>query len=265
MTKNEPPIDRLRAIMAKLRDPNGGCPWDLEQNFSTIAPYTIEEAYEVADAIAKNDIAGLKEELGDLLLQVVFHARMAEELGEFTFDDVATTISDKMLRRHPHVFADAVVESAAAQTANWEKIKEAERKGKRRDGVLDDVPTALPALMRAQKLQSRAARVGFDWPEISGVIEKIREELVEVEQALLAQDKANFEEEIGDLLFAVTNLARYAEADAEGALRGANEKFTRRFGHIEAGLKKQGKTLADASLDDMGVLWDEAKRREKLA
>ena len=256
-------ITPLLAIMARLRDPNGGCPWDVEQNFATIAPYTIEEAYEVAEAIAKGDMHELRDELGDLLLQVVFHAQMASEAGSFTFDDVIKSISEKMIRRHPHVFADAEIKTAEAQTENWEVIKAAERKSKKRERVLDDVPTALPALMRAQKLQARAARVGFDWPEVSGVIAKIREELMEVEQAMIAEDKAAVADELGDLLFAVTNLARFNSHDAETCLRGTNEKFTRRFNHVEDGLKAQGKAFADASLNDMGVLWDEAKAKER--
>ena len=256
-------IQPLLAIMARLRDPNGGCPWDVEQNFATIAPYTIEEAYEVAEAIAKGDMAELRDELGDLLLQVVFHAQMAAEAGSFTFDDVVTSISEKMIRRHPHVFADADIKTADAQTENWEVIKAAERKDKKRERVLDDVPTALPALMRAQKLQARAARVGFDWPDVSGVIAKIREELMEVEQAMLAEDKAAVADELGDLLFAVTNLARFTGHDAENCLRGTNAKFIRRFNYVEDGITAQGKAMVDASLNEMGALWDEAKEKER--
>lgn len=277
-------IDQLLTIMAKLRNPQGGCPWDLEQNFSTIAPYTIEEAYEVAEAIAKDDRNELKEELGDLLLQVVFHAQMASEEGSFNFDDVVQSICDKMIRRHPHVFADANIKSADAQVDSWEKIKEAERKekssrnrpspgivkndsdlsqGRGEPRVLADVPTALPALMRAQKLQSRAARVGFDWPEVSGVIAKIREELIEVEQALLSADRDATEGELGDLLFAVTNLARFVGIDAETALRGTNAKFIRRFEYVEDGLKAKGRHIKEATLNEMGALWDEAKAKER--
>lgn len=256
-------IQPLLAIMARLRDPSGGCPWDVEQNFATIAPYTIEEAYEVAEAIAKGDMAELRDELGDLLLQVVFHAQMAAEAGSFTFDDVVTSISEKMIRRHPHVFADADIKTADAQTENWEVIKAAERKDKKRERVLDDVPTALPALMRAQKLQARAARVGFDWPDVSGVIAKIREELMEVEQAMLAEDKAAVADELGDLLFAVTNLARFTGHDAENCLRGTNAKFIRRFNYVEDGITAQGKAMVDASLNEMGALWDEAKEKER--
>jgi tetrapyrrole methylase family protein/MazG family protein/ATP diphosphatase len=255
-------IRRLLDIMARLRNPNGGCPWDLEQNFATIAPYTIEEAYEVADAIARKDMVELKEELGDLLLQVVFHAQMANEEKAFTFDDVVSAICDKMIRRHPHVFSDAEITTADAQTANWETIKAAERKDKKRHGILADVPTALPALMRAQKLQARAARVGFDWPEVGGVIAKIREELVEVEEAIANGDKAHTQEEIGDLLFAVTNLARFTGADAETCLRAANTKFTRRFEAMEAQLAARGDSFEKNSLEALEALWNEAKQLE---
>lgn len=257
-------IKPLLDIMAKLRDPQSGCPWDVEQNFATIAPYTIEEAYEVAEAITRGDMNELRDELGDLLFQVVFHAQMAAEAGSFTFDDVVRSISEKMIRRHPHVFAGADIKTADAQIENWEVIKAAERAGKKRERTLDDVPAALPALVRAQKLQARAARVGFDWPEVTGVIAKIREELMEVEQAMIAEDNAAVADELGDLLFAVTNLARFTGHDAETSLRGTNEKFTRRFAHVEDGLKAQGKTFAQASLNDMGALWDEAKGLEKV-
>ncbi len=257
------PIEKLLEIMARLRSPEGGCPWDLEQNFATIAPYTIEEAYEVADAIARGHMGDLKDELGDLLLQVVFHAQMASEAGLFTFDDVAASINDKMIRRHPHVFADASFDTADAQTVNWENIKAEERKKKTDTSrTLADVPTALPALMRAQKLQSRAARVGFDWPDTSGVIAKIKEEIAEVEEAIAAHDDAHIAEELGDLLFAVTNLVRFVKADAETALRDANHKFTRRFESIEDALTTQGRNVKDASLDEMEALWNAAKARE---
>jgi nucleoside triphosphate diphosphatase len=277
-------INPLLAIMARLRAPVGGCPWDVEQNFATIAPYTIEEAYEVAEAIAKGDMAELRDELGDLLLQVVFHAQMAAEAGSFTFAEVVQSISDKMIRRHPHVFADAEIKTAEAQTANWEVIKEQERAAKKRERTLADVPAALPALMRAQKLQARAARVGFDWPDVSGVIAKIKEELAEVEEVLALchpersegsmprQDssatpqndiiKARLADELGDLLFAVTNLARFVGADAETALRGTNAKFVRRFEFIEDALKADGRHVKDASLDEMEALWNAAKAGE---
>ncbi len=257
-------INPLLTIMARLRNPEGGCPWDVEQNFATIAPYTIEEAYEVAEAIAKGDMHELRDELGDLLLQVVFHAQMAAEAGSFTFADVVQSISDKMIRRHPHVFADAEIKTAEAQTANWEVIKEAERAAKKRERTLADVPAALPALMRAQKLQARAARVGFDWPDVSGVISKIKEELAEVEAAIASGDKAHTEEELGDVLFAVTNLARFVGADAETALRGTNAKFVRRFEFIEDALKAEGKHIKDASLDEMETLWNAAKEKERV-
>ena len=255
-----PQTARLLAIMAKLRHPEGGCPWDLEQDFASIVPYTIEEAYEVAEAIASGDRTALREELGDLLLQVVFHAQMAEEEGSFDFEAVAAAINDKMVRRHPHVFGDASIADATAQTAHWETIKEQERAHKQADpSVLADVPAALPALMRAQKLQKRAARVGFDWPDVRGVIAKIREELVEVEEAITAKGTAEQAEEVGDLLFAVVNLARFMAVDAETALRDANGKFNRRFRYIEQQL---GKPMSEATLDEMEALWNAAKAHE---
>lgn len=249
--------ERLLAIMARLRDRETGCPWDIEQDFSTIAPYTIEEAYEVAEAIASGDRAAIKDELGDLLLQVVFHSQMAAEESSFTFEDVAHSINEKMVRRHPHVFGEADIRSAEAQTEHWETIKKAEREAKAKHGVLADVPAALPALMRAQKLQKRAARVGFDWPDVSGVVAKIHEELGETEAVLADKDK--LAEELGDLLFAVVNLARFAGIDAEEALRRANRKFTRRFEHIERTLSKP---MGEATLDEMERLWEDAKRLE---
>jgi ATP diphosphatase len=262
-------LDRLIAIMARLRDPVGGCPWDQEQDFGTIAPYTIEEAYEVADAIERGDLKALREELGDLLLQVVYHARMAEEAGAFTFDDVAVAICDKMVARHPHVFGTAEVESAAAQTAVWESHKAAERHAKaagdgRRPGVLDDVPRGLPALTRAEKLQRRAARVGFDWAEVGAVLDKIAEEVAEL-RAELGTDgpPERLEDELGDLLFAGANLARHLGVDPEAALRRCNAKFERRFAHIEAALAKAGRSPTEASLDEMEALWQAAKRRER--
>lgn len=250
---------KLLEIMAKLRNPEGGCPWDLEQNFATIVPYTIEEAYEVADAIERNDMTALKEELGDLLLQVVFHSQMAAEGGLFTFEDVAASIADKMERRHPHVFGDANIETADAQTENWEKIKAEERKKKKGDSILADVPAALPALMRAEKLQKRAARVGFDWPDTQGVSQKIIEELRETEEAIASGDKEHVQEELGDLLFAVTNLARFHGIDPEDALRQTNVKFTKRFQFIEAALKAKGKKFEESTLDEMEALWQKAK------
>lgn len=250
---------KLLEIMTKLRNPNGGCPWDLEQNFKTIAPYTIEEAYEVADAIERGDMQNLKEELGDLLLQVVFHSQMAHEAGLFDFEEVAKVIGEKMERRHPHVFGELDIKTAEAQTENWENIKAEERKKKTGYSVLADVPAALPALMRAEKLQKRAARVGFDWPETQGVSRKILEELNEAEEAIASGDKAHMQEEIGDLLFAVTNLARFHSIDPEEALRKTNAKFVKRFEFIEAALKTQNKKWEETNLDEMEALWQKAK------
>jgi MazG family protein len=257
-------IDRLLSIMARLRDPVSGCPWDREQTFATIAPYTIEEAYEVADAIERGDVADLKDELGDLLLQVVFHARIAEESGQFTFDDVAKAISDKMIRRHPHVFGSHAYDSVAAQTEGWEAIKAVERAGKAEtSGVLADVPVGLPAMLRAVKLTKRAARVGFDWPDATAVIEKLQEEVIELEAEIAAGDKEKAREELGDLLFVCANLARKLGADPEDALRFANAKFSRRFAFIEASLAAAGRSPSDASLEEMEAIWIEAKRAEK--
>ncbi|MEQ8365811.1 MAG: nucleoside triphosphate pyrophosphohydrolase [Roseicyclus sp.] len=254
------PMDRLVAIMAALRDPETGCPWDVEQTFATIAPYTIEEAYEVSDAIERKAWDELKGELGDLLFQSVFHARMAEEAGLFDFDDVATAIADKMVARHPHVFGtESRDKSAEQQTVDWETVKAAERAARARGGVLEDVALGLPALMRAEKLQKRAARVGFDWPEIGMVVDKIAEEANELAEArdTLGHDK--LEEEMGDLLFVMANLARHLKVDPETALRRANAKFTRRFAHIEAALAARGKRPEDSDLAEMDALWDDAK------
>ncbi len=268
--KTEHDIDRLLAIMAALRTPGTGCPWDLEQSFATIVPYTIEEAYEVADAVARGDLDDLKDELGDLLLQVVFHARMAEEQGAFAFGDVVDAIATKMVRRHPHVFAAGDAEDAAAVKVRWDEIK-AEEKAERRarrpaaeHGLLDEVPRALPALMEAVKLQKRAGTVGFDWNDIRAVLDKIREEVAEFEAELSdpARDARRVEDEIGDILFAVANLARHAGVDPEAALRGTNSKFRRRFRAIERGLQARGRSPAEASLDEMEALWSAAKRLE---
>jgi ATP diphosphatase len=262
-------VDRLIEIMARLRDPVSGCPWDQEQDFATIAPYTIEEAYEVADAIDRGDLAALQHELGDLLLQVVYHARMAEEAGAFSFEDVAAAICDKMVGRHPHVFGTAEVASAAAQTHAWEGQKAAERRAKalhegRRHGALDDVPLGLPALTRAGKLQKRAARVGFDWSEANAVLDKIAEEVAELRTELAAGAAPRpVEDEIGDLLFAGANLARHLAVDPEAALRRCNGKFERRFAHIEAALAAAGRSPAEASLEEMEALWQQAKRKER--
>jgi tetrapyrrole methylase family protein/MazG family protein/ATP diphosphatase len=259
------PIQRLLEIMARLRDPVGGCPWDLAQTFATIAPYTIEEAYEVADAIERGDLKDLKEELGDLLLQVVFHSRMAEEDGAFSFDDVANAISDKMIRRHPHVFADTAYADQAAQTKAWEALKAEERaaKGEHRAGVLDDVPPGMPALLRAVKLTKRAARVGFDWPDFSSVLDKLREEMAELEAEITAGDFAKARGEFGDLLFVCANLARKLDLDPEDALRATNAKFIRRFAYVEARLAEQGKTPEEATLAEMDALWDEVRAADK--
>ena len=263
-----PGIDRLLIIMGRLRGP-GGCPWDAEQTFATIAPYTIEEAYEVADAIQRGDMADLREELGDLLLQVVFHSRMAQELpdghGAFDFDAVAHGVADKMVRRHPHVFANAHARDVAAQTDAWEVQKGAERaaKGMHRAGVLDDVPVALPGLTRAVKLTRRAARVGFDWPDVAQVFDKLREETAELEAEVAGAAPALLEEELGDLLFVVANLARKLDVDPEAAIRAANAKFTRRFGAIEAALAADGRTPGELDLAEMDGLWNATKAAEK--
>lgn len=264
-TEDGDPLRRLLAIMARLRAPDGGCPWDVEQTFETIAPYTIEEAYEVADAIRRGAMGELKDELGDLLLQVVFHARMAEEAGLFAFDDVVRAINDKMIRRHPHVFADQKVESAEAQTAAWEDMKAAERAGKNgaAAGLLDDVPLALPALMRAQKLQKRAARVGFDWPDAARVMDKVKEETAELDAAISDEDPAGVQEEIGDLLFVCVNLARKLSVDSEVALRDANAKFERRFRGIEERLRAKGLKAEDQTLEELDAHWDAVKAEEK--
>ena len=257
-------IDALLAIMRRLRDPNGGCPWDTEQTFETIAPYTIEEAYEVAGAIEDKDWSGLKEELGDLLLQVVYHARIAEERKLFDFHDVVAAISAKMVARHPHVFGDTVVETADAQTIVWEEIKRRERAAKSTAGLLDDVTRALPALLRAEKLQKRMASVGFDWDSPERVLDKITEEAGEIVEAHSAgASHAEIEGEIGDLLFVVANLARHLKVDPEAALRVTNAKVVSRFKWIESALEKQGRTTADATLDEMEALWQDAKTKAK--
>ena len=258
------PIDRLIGIMARLRDPVGGCPWDVEQTFATIAPYTLEEAYEVADAIERGDMDELKSELGDLLFQTVFHARMAEEQGLFAFDDVAEAIADKLERRHPHVFGDeAAKPDGVAQKARWEDIKAAERVAKAQHGVLDDVPVCLPALARAAKLTKRAARVGFDWPSTDEVFDKLHEEVAELRVEIAAGDLDKARDEVGDLLFVVANLARKLGVEPEDALRGANAKFVRRFGFIEAALAKDGRGPEQSDLAEMDGLWDAAKAAER--
>ena len=257
-------IGRLIEIMAALRTPQTGCPWDLAQNFASIAPYTVEEAYEVADAIARNDLGDLKEELGDLLLQVVFHARMAEELDAFDFGDVVRGLTEKLIRRHPHVFGDERSQTPQAVEGLWERIKAQEkstRADRAREGTLAGVPLALPALTRALKLQAKASKVGFDWNDPRAVLRKIREEADEIEAALDGEP-ANAATEIGDLLFAAVNLARHLRADPEALLRQTNQKFERRFAAIERALAERGKTPQDATLAEMDALWEEAKARE---
>ena len=257
------PLARLLSVMAWLRDREHGCPWDIDQTFRTIAPYTIEEAYEVADAIDRDDMPALKEELGDLLLQVVYHAQMASETKAFGFADVAAAIADKMVDRHPHVFGDLNIADADAQTVSWESRKAAERakKGDTPVGTLDGVARALPALLRAEKLQKRAARVGFDWKTIGPVIDKIEEELRELRSELEAGklDTARIQDELGDVLFATANLARHCKIDPEAALRSTNDKFERRFRYIERKLAEQGRTPSEASLEEMEELWQAAK------
>jgi ATP diphosphatase len=255
---------RLLEVMRALRDPEQGCSWDIEQDFASIAPYTIEEAYEVADAIERQDWSELKNELGDLLLQTVYHTQIASEAALFTFDDVANAISDKMVARHPHVFgAESQDKSAEQQTADWESIKATERATKSKQGVLEDVALALPALMRAAKLQKRAARVGFDWPNISQVLDKIQEETQELVEAKKTLTQTEVVEEYGDLMFVMVNLGRHLKVDAEEALRGANMKFTRRFQYIENELARQGLSPEKSNLNDMDKLWNEAKKVER--
>ncbi len=259
-------ISKLLQVMAALRDPDGGCPWDIEQDFSSVVPYTIEEAYEVADAIERGELAELCDELGDLLFQVVFHARMAEEQGAFNFDDVVTAIVEKMIRRHPHVFADEQVADAEAQTRAWEAQKAKERKSKGGSAsLLDGVTLGLPALIRAEKLQKRAARAGFDWPEIAPVFDKIHEEIEELRAELGGDDHQALHDEMGDLLFACVNLARHAGVDPEQALRSANAKFVHRFHYVEQGLAAQGSSVEQADLERMDALWNEAKEAGKEA
>jgi nucleoside triphosphate diphosphatase len=264
-------ISRLIEIMAALRTPKTGCPWDLEQSFGTIAPYTLEEAYEVADAIARNDLGDLKDELGDLLLQVVFHARMAQEEGAFDFGDVVEAITTKLIRRHPHVFGDRRAANPQVVKGLWEDIKAQEKAAKAADGrpgekgALAGVPVALPALTRALKLQTKASRVGFDWNDPRAVLRKIREEAAEIEAALDGDEPRGAAAEIGDLLFAAVNLARHLNADPEALLRQTNRKFERRFSSIERTLAARGKTPQESTLAEMDALWEEAKVEEKQA
>lgn len=265
-------ISRLIEIMAALRAPGTGCPWDLEQDFASIAPYTIEEAYEVADAIQRGDMDDLRDELGDLLLQVVYHAQMAQEEGEFAFGDVVEAVTAKMIRRHPHVFGDRTAREAGMAKGMWEEIKAQEKAGKRESrlargldpedhgkGFLDSVPLALPALTRALKLQEKAARVGFDWGDATPVLDKIEEEIGELREALAGGDVAAIRDEFGDMLFALANLGRHLGLDPEAALTGTNEKFRSRFHHVERTLANQGRSLEDATLEEMEALWQQAK------
>ena len=255
-------VTTLLAVMKALRTPVTGCPWDLEQSFETIAPYTIEEAYEVSDAIDRHNMKDLCEELGDLLLQVAYHAQMATEEGHFAFDDVVEAVNRKMIRRHPHVFGDEASRSKKLDKGFWEDIKAKERQDKpQADGLLASIPANLPALTRALKLQAKAAKVGFDWPSIDYVQDKIAEELEELRSAETSEQL----EEFGDLLFAVVNFGRHLEIDAETALRAANTKFSRRFAHIERALRQRGKTPAQSTLEEMDALWDEAKAIEKAS
>jgi ATP diphosphatase len=258
-------LRRLLRVMAALRDPDTGCPWDKEQGFDTIAPYTIEEAYEVADAIARRDWPAIEDELGDLLLQVVYYAQMGAEDGRFDFAAIARGIADKMIRRHPHVFGADSRETAAEQTQAWETQKAAERAAKAETGVLAGLPIALPALTRAAKLTRRAARVGFDWPDANAVLDKLAEETAELRAELAApvQDQARLADEVGDMLFVLANLARKLDLDPEACLRGANAKFERRFGAIEQALAAQGRTPAEATLDEMEAQWQSAKAAER--
>ena len=263
-------IEDLLAVMARLRDPKTGCPWDAKQSFATIAPYTIEEAYEVADAIARDDLDGLKDELGDLLLQVVYHAQMAAEDDRFAFADVVDAITAKMIRRHPHIFEDASLRESFESSGVWERIKaeeKSERGGTAGASILDDVPLALPGLTRAVKLQSRAARVGFDWPSLEPVLAKAEEEIGELKVAIASEGAGaapgKVAEEFGDLLFVMANLARHLSIDPEDALRGANAKFVRRFASIEDVLRKDGRKPEVSSLEEMDALWDQAKEAER--
>ncbi len=263
-------LDDLIAIMAALRTPVTGCPWDLEQDFHTIAPYTIEEAYEVADAIERADMADLRDELGDLLLQVVYHARMAQEQGSFAFADVVDSICRKMVRRHPHVFGDAEARKATQVKGLWERVKAAEAAAKRKGNapaasasLLDAVPVGLPALSRAAKLQTQAAKIGFDWPTIAYVFDKLKEEIGELETAVADNAAAEAAEELGDVLFVLANVARHLKLDPEAILRAANTKFSRRFHHVEQRLAEDGRPHEEVRLDEMDVWWDEAKAAEK--
>ncbi len=265
--RTDPPIVRLRTVMAALRDPETGCPWDRQQTFDTIAPYTIEEAYEVAEAIAQGDMSELREELGDLLFQVVYHAQIAEERSAFDFDDVVQTITDKMISRHPHVFAQARADTADDVSGIWENVKQRERAEKGRpepESALDDIPLALPGLTRAWKLHRRAARAGFDWSSPEGVFAKIREELDELEAEVLGgEPPERIADELGDVLFTVARLAGFLDRDPEEIMRAAQRKFTRRFKYMEARLREAGRPMAEASMNELEQLWRAAKRAER--
>ncbi|HED15216.1 MAG TPA: nucleoside triphosphate pyrophosphohydrolase [Gammaproteobacteria bacterium] len=259
-------MNNLLSVMAQLRHPENGCPWDLEQTYKSLVPHTLEEVHEVIECIEAGDVDSLKGELGDLLFQVVFYARLAEEQGDFSFNDVAETMADKLIRRHPHVFASDAVKDSDHQTEKWEAIKAAERQqqadksGSENPGILAGVSRALPSLVRAQKLQRRAARVGFDWPDTKGVYEKIQEELGECQQAVEKKDKEHIEEELGDLLFSCVNLARHCDVDSETALRKASRKFESRFEYIESELRKKGEQVQGQTVEKLDGLWREAKR-----
>ncbi len=257
-------IDRLLEIMAQLRDPKTGCPWDRRQTFESLIPHTLEEAYEVADAIERSDYDDLCDELGDLMLQVVFYARIAEELGMFDFTQIVNRLCDKLVRRHPHVFAGVEYTSDAERKKDWEARKRAEREAKGKfkedNSLLADIPVALPALIQAEKIQSRAARHGFDWPEVAPVFSKVEEELAELREAVAEYDDQHIQEEVGDLLFVVVNLARHLGVHPETALRESNRKFGRRFRYMEQRLEKSGQTMAETPLPDLDALWDEAKQ-----
>ena len=260
--KDKEHISKLLEIMARLRNPDGGCVWDLEQTFATIAPYTLEEAYEVVDAIAREDLDDLRDELGDLLLQVVYHARMAEEAGAFDFDDVVATICDKMIRRHPHVFGQDTVKSAEAQTQAWEALK-ADERGASGAGTLDGVPVALPALVRGSKLSSRAARVGFDWPDTAAVRRKLDEELAELDEAIVEGDRDGMADEMGDTLFTLINLCRHLKLDPERCLREANSKFETRFRRLEEMVESQQGDWTGYGIEALERLWQKAKQSEQ--
>lgn len=258
-------LERLLEVMARLRDPESGCPWDRQQTFASIVPYTLEEAYELADAIEHGSMADIQDELGDLLFQVVFYAQLGKEQGDFDFNAVAGTLADKLIRRHPHVFAGAQISTEAQLNASWDKSKQAEREQKglnKDDSILANVPPGMAPLMRAHKLQKRCAKVGFDWPEAGPVVDKIHEEILEVMQEVNAEhvDQAAVEEEIGDLLFAVVNLSRHLKVNAETALRKANHKFEQRFRGVEKVFKDQGQAIAQASLDEMEAVWQKVKK-----